>query len=136
MGKSNMASPGPAKGEGGRPTIDFNWDRLESLCQRSMGLADCSEIMQVSESTIQRRIKDEFNLTFEAYKDKKMALTRLNLIQKALDRVESGNITMHIFLLKNMCKMADKVETISETKLGKDFVINKLNGDQEILRTE
>jgi hypothetical protein len=131
-----MASPGPAKGEGGRPTSEFNWDRLESLCQRAMNLADCSEIMQLSESTIQRRIREEYDLTFEAYKDKKMALTRLNLVEMALDRVKAGNITMHIFLLKNMCRMADKVETVSETKLGREFIINKLNGDQEILKAE
>lgn len=132
-----MGKRGPAEGEGGRPVIDFNWEQLDTICKLRLDLSDTSEIMQVSESTIQRRIKEHFKLTFEAYRDKKMAHTKQRLIRSAIDRAEAGSVAMHIFLLKNFCKMADKVEAeFSDPKMTKEFVINKLNGDQEILRSE
>lgn len=117
----------------GRKPIEFNWDRLASLCQRDMPLTDCAEIMQCNASTIERRIKQKFGkMTFAEFKQQKMATTRLMIKETALDHVKKGNIAMCIFLLKNWCGFSDKVEnTLKE--MPKPFVIEYINGEKDIL---
>lgn|SRR3990167_865598 len=118
----------------GRPPVDFNWERLEALCQRNMKLIDCCEIMQTSDSTILRRIKDKYKVTFEEYRDKKMARTRLKLVEKALELADKNNVTMLIFCLKNLCGWVDKKEDEVINKL-KPFLIEYSDGGKEVLGT-
>jgi hypothetical protein len=73
-------------------------------------MLDCEEIMGVTDDTINNRIKAKYGITFSAYRNKKMSLTRMTLVQKALDQAKAGNVTMMIFCLKNLCGWSDKNE--------------------------
>jgi hypothetical protein len=75
----------------------------------------CSDILGVSTDTIERNIKKKFNQTFTEYKIGKMEKTKLLLQQKAIQSALSGNNTMLIFCLKNLCGWADRPEDM-ETK--------------------
>lgn len=92
----------------GRKRIEFNWELLDDLCAHTMHLADCAEIMKCSEDTIQRRVKEKTGDTFAVYRNKKLAKTRLSLVQRALQMAKSDK-TMLIFCLKNLNKWQDQV---------------------------
>ncbi len=104
----------------GRPKKEFDWPKLNAILQYSATKADCADVMEVSEDTIERRIKKEYGLTFAAYRTKKMGKVRIMLVQKAIEQAKSGNATMMIFCLKNLCGWADKqevIETKTETRI-------------------
>ena len=86
---------------------DIDWVMLDKLCQYKMYLVDCSELLGVSEDTIERRIRKEYNCTFAEYRNKKMARTRMFIVQHALELMKKGNTAITIFMLKNFCGFSD-----------------------------
>ena len=104
----------------GRPEIDFNgavpnrkesityWELLDTLCKHGLFLNDCAEIMGVSPRTIERNIHAKFDLTFGEYKERKLGHTRYMLINKALNKVKSGEAGEKtlLFLLQSINKLS------------------------------
>ena len=105
---SKKKKPGPKKGEGGVERKDFDWELLDNLCAHTMWLKDCAELMKLSEDTIQRRIKEKYGITFAVYRDKKLAKTRMSLVQRALKMAATDRV-MLIFCLKNLNKWQDQI---------------------------
>lgn len=112
----------------------FDWKLLGQLCQHMLKLNDCVEIMGVSERTIERYIRKEHNMTFDAFRDKKMAFTKLTVMQRTLKLLESNNPAICIFLLKNLFGMSDKVEPQDVKNF--NFTIEKLDGSKQVLKVE
>ena len=121
------------KGIPGNNRKKFNWEILEAICQRGMKLAACEEKLGVSDDTINRRIREKFGCTFEAYRDKKQTTLRIRLIDKALELADQGNVTMLIFLLKNYCGFTDRAEVKTEINDKRPFIIEYLDGKKEVL---
>ena len=84
--------------------------------------------MDVSEDTLERRIKEKHKCTFTEYADKMMAPIKLKLVQKALSKALDGDNTLLIFCLKNLCGWADKVEQETEVKQSGKLIID-MGGD-------
>ena len=101
----------------GRPKKDFDWKMLDAILQYNASKKDCSDLLEVSEDTIERRIKTEYSCTFTEYRDRKMSKTRLKLSQKQVEVALAGNVTMLIFLGKNMLGQSDKVENEINSKI-------------------
>jgi hypothetical protein len=101
----------------GKPFKPFDWPVLNALLQRGASMLACTEIMGISEDTIARHIRKEYDLTFAEYREKKLQKTVLKLVEKAIDKALSGDNTMLIWTMKNLAGWADKNETlISEVK--------------------
>lgn len=105
------------KNKGGRPEKIIDWDKLNAALQYGINLRDAAFFCDCSQDTLSVKIKENFGLSFPEYREKKMVKTRLTLLQKAHTIATSGNVTMLIFCLKNLCGWADKQETsIAEGK--------------------
>ena len=70
----------------------------------------CADILETTDTTIKNHIRRRYDLTFTEYADRKLSRTKVKLVQKAVEQAMSGNTTMLIFCLKNICKWADKHE--------------------------
>ena len=92
----------------------FSWDKLDGLLAHKSSLLMCSDILDCPESTIQNHIKKRYGLSFTEYANKKLSRTKVRLVQKALEQASSGNTTMLIFCLKNLCKWSDRNENTIE----------------------
>ena len=90
--------------------IQLNYDKLDALLQFKVTKAFCADYLGVSEDTIDRRIKEDHKKTFSEYHELKIARTGLKLQQKAIEAALSGNTTLMIFCLKNLCGWADRAE--------------------------
>jgi len=88
----------------------FSWDKLDGLLAYKSSMVVCAEMLDVHENTIKNHIKKRFNQTFTQYSDRKLSRTRVKLVQKALEQAYSGNSTMLIFCLKNLCKWQDRFD--------------------------
>lgn len=91
--------------------IELNYDKLDALLQFKVSLRFCADYLEISEDTIQRRIKEDFGVSFSEYHELKMERTAVKLQQKAIEQALKGNNTMLIFALKNLAKWSDKVES-------------------------
>ena len=89
---------------------EFSWDVLDALLQRGATNTDCSHIMDCSTDTIERKIKAEYDMTFREYREKRMAKTKMKLIEVAISKAIAKDNTMLIFCLKNLCGWKDRYE--------------------------
>jgi hypothetical protein len=94
----------------GRPEKEIDWKLLDSILQFGARLIDCSEMLEVSDDTIQRKIKDSFDCTFSEYRERKMSKMRMKLLQKQFDVAMSGNVALLIWLGKQHLNQSDKQE--------------------------
>jgi len=90
--------------------IEIDWAVLDAILQFKPTLKVCADVIGTSTDTIEKRIKEEHGCTFSEYRDKKMGKVKIKLQQKAIEMALSGNATMMIFSLKNLCGWADKIE--------------------------
>lgn len=95
---------------------DFNWSVLDSILQFNATKPQCAAMLETSDDTIDRRIKKEYGLTFEQYKETKLGLTKIKLQQKAIQLAVGGNAVMLIFCLKNLCGWKDRFESEIDMK--------------------
>jgi hypothetical protein len=111
----------------GRPEKELDWKLLDSILQYGAKCVDCADICEVSEDTIQRKIRQDFGMTFMEYREKKMSKTRIKLLQKQVSMALDGCVPLLIWLGKNMLGQSDKTESIdlSEEKEIK-ITINKV----------
>jgi uncharacterized protein YbcV (DUF1398 family) len=90
--------------------------QLKAICRMKPTLKDCAAFFEVSEDTIEARIRKEYKCTFSEFREQNMVHTRFSLIRTAIRKAENGDNTMLIFCLKNLCGWADKQEQITIDK--------------------
>jgi hypothetical protein len=97
----------------GRPKIEFDekdWKLLNVCCQFKHYEEDIASLLDVSLSTMKRRIRERYDCSFEQYRRKILSRTKQNLFQKQYEVAMSGNVSMLIWLGKQWCGQTDKVE--------------------------
>lgn len=103
------------KSKMGRPrrdldTMEFTgWDILDAEIKWASE-EYVAEKLGISVDTLARRIKERFGLTFAEYKKKKEESIKSNLRKKQYDVAMSGNVTMLIWLGKQLLGQSEKVE--------------------------
>ncbi len=99
-----MAKRGPKE-------VELDWTRLDQYLELGARCLDCSEFLGVSEDKIQKDIRKKHNMTFSEYREKKLSKMRMKLLQKQFDVAMQGNVSMLIWLGKNLLNQSDKIET-------------------------
>jgi hypothetical protein len=92
----------------GRPKIEIDWKVLEALCQVQCTYEEISAVLKVSIPTIQRRLKKEFNTTFEGYFKKHAANGKVSLRRAQFKAAMAGNTTMLVWLGKQNLGQRDQ----------------------------
>ena len=101
---------------------DKDWKILES----AIIFGDkkyCSDKLGVSESTLLRRIQEKYSINFDTLKAQKRKEIENNLWWKQVSVALNGNVSMLIWLGKNILGQRDKHETELTGKDGKELVI-------------
>jgi hypothetical protein len=91
-----------------RPKTVIDEGQIRALMRLKPTLEDTAAFFKCSARTIERFIEKKFKLSFVEFREQNMVHTRLNLIRKAISKAESGDNTMLIFSLKNLCNWRDK----------------------------
>lgn len=96
------------------PSIKIDPEQLEALMRLKPTLEDTAAFFKCNARTIERFIRDNFDLTFVEFRQQNMVHTRLQLIREAIKQANSGNTAMLIFCLKNLCNWTDKVDVTTD----------------------
>ncbi len=97
------------KNKVGRPEKEIDWKLLDSILQFGARLIDCSEMLDMSDDSIQRKIQDAHGCTFSEYRERKMSKMRMRLLQKQFDVAMAGNTALLIWLGKQHLGQTDKI---------------------------
>ena len=92
----------------GRPIVEINWEKLNVILQFKPTKDVVADILEVSEDTVEARIREKYDCTFQDYRARKMAPVKIRLVKTAIEKAIKGDNTMLIFCLKNLCGWADK----------------------------
>ena len=100
----------------GRKRIEIDFKKIDALCAV---FCNCKEIVSVLNSfdvncsydTVERRVKEQFGVTFAEYvEQKQMAFAKPKLRKAQLDCALGGNATMLIWLGKQYLGQTEKQE--------------------------
>lgn len=99
-----------------RPRKEINWTDFNKLCELHCTQVEIAEWFDVSPDTIDRAVKREFKMGFAEYFKRKSSKGKISLRRKMFEAAMGGNITMMIFLSKQVLGFTDKVENSGATK--------------------
>ncbi len=94
----------------GRPRKEFNWEEFDKLCGIHATQREVADWFEMSEDTVDRRIKEQFGMTFADYVKQRQAPGKISLRRKQYEMAMNGNVTMLIWLGKQYLGQADKQE--------------------------
>ena len=94
----------------GRPRKEINPEQLKALMRLNPTLEDTAAFFECSADTVEKRIRDYFDLTFAELRAQNIVHTRLSLRRSAIKKAEGGDNTMIIWCMKNLDNWTDKVE--------------------------
>jgi len=115
--------------EMGRPLLPVDWALVDKLLAIQCTKLEICGVIGVSDDTLSRRCHDEKGTTFAEYSIQKKTPGRMNLRRKQFEVALSGNVSMLIWLGKQILDQKDK----SEVELsGKVDDISEIDLDKRI----
>lgn len=94
--------------KGGRPRKELSQQTFESLCEIQCTLSEIAGVLRVSEDTIERWCKREYDLGFAECFKKFSAGGKTSLRRQQFELAKKGNATMLIWLGKNYLGQRDQ----------------------------
>ena len=90
--------------------IDFV--ALDALLQFKVTKRFCADYLQVSEDTIDRRIKENFDMTFSEYQSLRMGRTAVKIQQKIVELALKGNPKLLEVAAKYLAGWTEKADML------------------------
>ena len=100
----------------GRPPIvwdESQWRQVDGMCAIQCTAEEICGVMGVSQDTLERLVKDEYGVTFAEFYQKHSSKGKMSLRRLQWKSAEAGNVTMQIWLGKQMLDQKEKAETES-----------------------
>lgn len=121
----------------GRPKSTLNWKEFEYLCSIGCTLKEIAGFFQMSDRTLQARVKEEYNETFSERWEKLSQGVKIAIRRKQIAVAMEGSESMLRFLGKNMLGQKDQVDFDGQVKVNSwvDLVNNiekDMKGDDAI----
>ena len=106
------------------PITDSDWAKINKLFECNCSIDEAAQFIGVSHDTLEKRIKEKFNLLPSEYKKNKKEKGNATLLMKQYELAIDGDRAMLIWLGKQRLDQADKKEIKQDVTTGGD----KLNG--------
>jgi len=103
--------------------VGARWPAIRQELFRQSTLSDAKWTQVPSQSTLENLLLEHFdcdNLT--DYAEKRQETVKSQLKGKAVSMALSGNATMLIFCLKNLCNWSDNVQAVPDAEEAKNMV--------------
>jgi hypothetical protein len=95
----------------GRPEINIETTELQDLMKFYPTLEEAADWFSCSPDTIERRVKEHWNLTFAEFRKRFSGKTRLMIKRKAITMaLEENNEKMLLYCLRTMTDLDDRAK--------------------------
>ncbi len=111
-----MGKRGPAKGSGGRPIKPIDWVEAERLALMQCTQKEIASWYYITHETLVERYEKEFGETFSTWYEKHSANGKSSLRRRMYKAAMDGNVTMMIWLSKQMLGMRDRIDEVTDQK--------------------
>jgi len=115
----------------GQPKILVDWDQVNRMAYIQCTAKEICQVLGISEDTLSRRCKEDHGINTADYLNQKGAGGRMSLRRKQFETAMSGNVTMMIWLGKNILGQKDKIEQNIQSD-GKGLEISYIYGGKPI----
>ena len=96
--------------KGGRPKIEIDFETVDKLIAIQCTGEEIASVLNVSYDTLEKRIKEVFNVGFTEYFEQKSGVGKASLRRRQFQLAESGNATMLVWLGKQWLNQKDRSE--------------------------
>lgn len=108
--------------KGGRPRIEIDMNQLTAACQIQCTAEECAALFDCSVDTLDRRLKEEGWEGFADFYKRHSENGRSSLRRMQWQSAKGGNVTMQIWLGKQMLEQRDK----QDVEHGGDITITSI----------
>lgn len=91
-----------------RPKIEIDFDMVKKLCAIQCTGQEIADVLDVSYDTLERRVKEVYQISFADYIKKHSANGKMSLRRKQHEVAMKGNTTMLVWLGKQYLGQTDK----------------------------
>ncbi len=91
-----------------RPKIEIDFDMVKKLCAIQCTGQEIADVLDVSYDTLERRVKEVYQISFADYIKKHSANGKMSLRRKQHEVAMNGNTTMLVWLGKQYLGQTDK----------------------------
>lgn len=95
------------KHAGGRPRVAIDWGEFEKLCLIQATKEEIASWFKIGGATLSRAVKRQYHTSFEEIYKKHSVGGRLSLRRAQFQSATGGNVTMQIWLGKQMLNQRD-----------------------------
>ena len=115
--------------------FDLDWKVLDGMLQFNPSQRFCAEYLGCSAKTLERHIREKYDMTYLEYKDTKMDRTRFTLQQTAIQMAMKKDRTLLIFCLKNLCKWVDKYD-VDQITTNKEIKVDVFSNENPLRKND
>lgn len=117
-------------GERGRPPIkEIDFNELDKLIGIQATAEECASWFDVSVDTIDRRLRENFGMSFAEYSKQKKGKGKISLRRRQMQAALDGNTTMLIWLGKQYLGQSEGGEIVKQSL--PPFIVNTVNESDE-----
>lgn len=109
-----------AKNRVGRPSIEINEESFEKLCEMLCTLDEIAGFFNCSSDTIERWCKTHYEMEFRKIFSIKSASGKISIRRRQFEMAMEGNVTMLVWLGKQLLGQRDQVQSKIEIEHVKD----------------
>ena len=100
----------------GRKKIEIDFKQVASMCGIKCTMSEIAAVLGVSEDTIDRRIHEEYGITFAEFRKQNQGIGKTNIRRKQYELAMKGDKTMLIWLGKQWLKQKDKQDITTDNE--------------------
>lgn len=100
-----------------RPKIEIDFDMVKKLCAIQCTGQEIADVLDVSYDTLERRVKEVYQISFADYIKKHSANGKMSLRRKQHEVAMNGNTTMLVWLGKQYLGQTDKQVTENTSRI-------------------
>jgi len=114
----------------GRPKIQIAWNQVDSMLAYQCTLEEVAAFLDVSEDTVERRTKEDKNMTFAEYSKTKRKIGLISLRRTGFEMAKK-HPAVYIFHAKNMLGLNDQVASAESEPTPIQFIVRKASDNLE-----
>lgn len=118
----------------GREPIEFtdsDWQQIESMCAIHCTGEEIASIMRVSYDTLERRVKEKYQISFADYFKQRSANGKMSLRRRQYTMAMDGNATLQIWLGKQWLGQTETIQHGGQVKFELAYNPDNIDPDTE-----